>query len=293
MSITHNMYSHKTDFLTLRLTETVPDWPRKVGDRIFPAEFVGFPLAVRKQIIRELNKRDYDSLIVTPLFEGGSHIPRGHPRFNMMERPLRFLQKLKPAIVGHKKIICLLHLEDSPNAQKMYGTLDNFGRVCAKFARVVGPSIDLWVWGVEATEWIAQMTGHRRDRAWRSSQEAFDILEKLGQRVKAVSDVDQVIHLNSGIWGPTGGKKEFWRDTLFSGLAYQYGNPRSGTSDRELRRHAEAAVERTKELVARIHPLGKDFIASEFSLHESEKWSRTLGTRLMKAGADASWNGAK
>jgi len=286
-SITHKLYPHTADFLALRLTQEVEGWSRKVGNHIFPAEFVGFSLAVRRQILSEIDQRGYDSLIVTPLHEGGGgSVPPGHPRFNYLENPERFLRRLRPALRAHKKIICFIHLEDTPQAQRKYRTLNRFGAIIEEFAKVVGPSIDLWVWGVEATEWISQMAGVEQD-----SREAFDLLEKLGRGLAQVSDVPQMIHLNVGLWGPRGGEAGFWRRTAFVGLGYQYGFPGSGSSDLQL--FEDEAVDRTRQLVSRLKPLGKKFIAAEFSVHQRERWSRRLGSRLMRAGADGSWNGAQ
>ena len=101
------------------------------------------------------------------------------------------------------------------------------------------------------------------------------VQNRLGEHLDGLTDRPLFVHFGAGQWE---GAKRPWVD----GLIYQYG----------FRLTEQQIVERTRQLVARLHALGKTFIAGEYAYRVSEAHARRLGAAALRAGADGAGNGA-
>ena len=104
----------------------------------------------------------------------------------------------------------------------------------------------------------------RWDEYWSGDEQ-----NQLGRHLDNLTDRPLFVHYTSGEWE---GAKSEWVD----GLIYQYG---FGLSEGDV-------ADRTAQLVSRLHPMGKTFIAGEYAYRVPEADARRLGAAALRAGAD-------
>jgi hypothetical protein len=221
---------------------------------IYTHEYAGLSPADRAAVRQALRARGYTHAYVYVVNEGDYG---GRTRFDFYEDPLRFRTILQELVDdGIAPVVWL-----APDDASAFHRANPPARLATRWERVV-PLIDDLVAGY--------VPGLEADEYWSDREQ-----HELGRALRALTAKPIFVHNTAGRW-------ELGRAPWASGVIYQYG---FGLDEAQI-------AERTRELVARLAPLGKTVIAGEYAHRVGEALAGRLGDAALAAGADGVGNGA-
>jgi hypothetical protein len=224
------------------------------GTPLFTHEYAGLDPAGRAAIRQALRARGYTHAYVYAANEGDYG---GHVRFDGYDDPSTLRARLQELVDdGLAPVVWL-----APDDADAFHAANPPERLRERWAALV-PAIDDLV--------SSYVLGLEGDEYWTDPEQ-----DALGQGLRALTARPIFVHGTPGRW-------ELGARPWASGVVYQYGFGRS---------EAEIAA-RTRELVARLAPLGKTLIAGEYAYGVAEAQARQLGSAALRAGASGVGNGA-
>jgi hypothetical protein len=226
----------------------------QAGQPIYTHEYAGLAPADRAAVRQALRARGYTHAYVYVVNEGDYG---GRTRFDFYEDPVRFRAILQELVDdGIAPVVWL-----APDDASGFHRANPPDRLATRWARMV-PLIDDLVAGY--------VPGLEADEYWSDREQ-----DELGQALRRLTAKPIFVHNTPGRW-------ELGQAPWASGVIYQYG---FGLDDAQI-------AQRTRELVARLAPLGKTVIAGEYAHQVDERLAMRLGDAALAAGADGVGNGA-
>ena len=225
------------------------------GRTLYSHLYPSYSAGDRAAVRQALQDRGYSHIYVYTVYEGDPAYGAGK-LFNGYGSVSGFRQALQE--LGDDGLAPGLWLapDDAPRFHR--NSAEALPATWDRFIPMVDDVVSSYVMGLEMDEY------------WTRSEQ-----ERLGRHLDSLTASPIFVHYTAGEWE---GAKSSWVD----GLVYQYG---FGMSEQEI-------GARTEQLVSRLHPLGKTFIAGEYAYRVPESEARRLGAAALRAGADGVGNGA-
>ena len=222
------------------------------GRTLYTHLYAGYSDSDRAAVREALKERGYTHIYLYAMNEGDYG---GKTVFNGYRSPEQFRARLQELVDDGLAPVVWLVPDDAPSFHK-----DSAQTLPASWDRFI-PIIDNLV--------SSYVVGLEMDEYWSGDEQ-----DQLGRYLDGLTNRPLFVHYTSGEWE---GAKSAWVD----GLIYQYG---FGLSEADV-------ANRTAQLVSRLRPMGKTFIAGEYAYRVPEADARRLGAAALRAGADGVGNG--
>ena len=222
------------------------------GRTLYTHLYAGYSDGDRAEVREALKERGYSHIYLYAMNEGDYG---GKTVFNGYRSPEQFRARLQELVDDGLAPVLWLAPDDAPSFHK-----DSAQTLPASWDRFI-PTVDDLV--------SSYVVGLEMDEYWTEDEQ-----NQLGRYLDRLTNRPLFVHYSSGEWE---GAKSGWVD----GLIYQYG---FGLSERDI-------ADRTAQLVSRLRPMGKTFIAGEYAYRIPEADARRLGAAALRAGADGVGNG--
>ena len=222
------------------------------GRTLYTHLYAGYSDGDRAEAREALKERGYTHIYLYAMNEGDYG---GKIVFNGYRSPEQFRARLQELVDDGLAPVLWLAPDDAPSFHR-----DSAQTLPASWDRFI-PTVDDLV--------SSYVVGLEMDEYWSGDEQ-----NQLGRHLDNLTDRPLFVHYTSGEWE---GAKSEWVD----GLIYQYG---FGLSEGDV-------ADRTAQLVSRLHPMGKTFIAGEYAYRVPEADARRLGAAALRAGADGVGNG--
>jgi hypothetical protein len=222
------------------------------GRTLYTHLYAGYSDGDRAEVRDALKERGYTHIYLYAMNEGDYG---GRTVFNGYRSPEQFRARLQELVDDGLAPVVWLAPDDAPTFHK--DSAETLPESWEQFIPAVDDLVASYVVGLEMDEY------------WSEGEQ-----DRLGRHLDSLTDRPLFVHYTSGEWE---GAKSDWVD----GLIYQYG---FGLSEGDV-------ADRTTQLVSRLHPMGKTFIAGEYAYRVPEAEARRLGAAALRAGADGVGNG--
>jgi hypothetical protein len=222
------------------------------GRTLYTHLYAGYSDGDRAEVRDALKERGYTHIYLYAMNEGDYG---GRTVFNGYQSPEQFRARLQELVDDGLAPVVWLAPDDAPTFHK-----DSAETLPDRWEQFI-PAVDDLV--------ASYVVGLEMDEYWSAGEQ-----DRLGRHLDSLTDRPLFVHYTSGEWE---GAKSDWVD----GLIYQYG---FGLSEGDV-------ADRTTQLVSRLHPMGKTFIAGEYAYRVPEAEARRLGAAALRAGADGVGNG--
>ena len=222
------------------------------GRTLYTHLYAGYSDGDRAEVREALKERGYTHIYMYAMNEGDYG---GKAVFNGYQSPDQFRARLRELVDDGLAPVVWLAPDDAPNFHR-----DSVKTLPNSWDRFI-PAVDDLV--------ASYVVGLEMDEYWSADEQ-----DRLGGYLDRLTERPLFVHYTSGEWE---GAKSAWVD----GLIYQYG---FGLSEVEV-------ADRTEQLVSRLRPMGKTFIAGEYAYRVPEADARRLGAAALQAGADGVGNG--